>query len=75
MDEKENGKVYKDNYLTLFVIGSVRKMQNWNFLVCYVTFPRKKVFLVGVRWFLFFSVIVFKSQITLREAVSEEDVK
>ena len=56
-------------------------MQNRDFLVCYNTFPRKKGFLrkksgmVGVRWFLFFSVIDFKSQISFWEAVSEEDVK
>ena len=38
-------------------------------------FLRKKSRLAGVTWFLFFLVVVFKSQIYLWQAVLEEDVK
>ena len=57
-------------------------MQNRYVLVCYERpFIKKKRFLrkkskpLEVRWFLFFSVKIVKSQISLREAVSEENVK
>ena len=61
------GKFIRMICLIHFAVGLLRKMQNRDFLVCYGTFPREKVFLrkksrlVGVRWFLFFSVIDFKS--------------
>ena len=64
------GKFIRMICLIHFVVVLLRKMQNRDFLVCYNTFSRKKAFLrkksgmVGVRWFLFFSVIVFKSQIS-----------
>ena len=59
--KRKMGKFIRVICLILFVVGLVRKMQNGNFLN---GFLRKKSRLVGIRWFLFFSVIVLKSQIS-----------
>ena len=61
LHEKENGKVYKGDLFNSFCgwfgkENAKREFFKW--------FLRKKSRLVGIRWFLFFSVIVLKSQIS-----------
>ena len=71
LHEKENGKVYKDDLFNSFCgwFGNENAKQEFFSLLHHLSkkkgFLRKKSRLVGVRWFLFFSVIVFKSQICL----------
>ena len=71
LHERENGKVYEDDLLNSFCgwFSKENAKQEFFRLLRHLSkkkdFLRKKSRLVGVRWFLFFSVIVFKSQISL----------
>ena len=81
MHEKENEEVYKDDLRNSFCRWFGEENEKQMFLSLLRQFSQKKVLLikksrlVGLRWFLFFLVIVSKSQISLSEGVSEENVK